>query len=119
MTARFSWNQQDTGGHRPPLQFDQPGTVPELLLLDSELVQHRQQQVRHRRVRSDTNVTPAFDLAGSAADQKYRQRIMVVLVAVAQRAPVQYQRMIEQCAVTVRRLLELIEEVGQRIDVVL
>ena len=65
------------------LDRNHAGAVAELLGRDAELVEHRQQQVRHRRVRRVPDVTPAFQRARCAAGQDDRQRIVIVLVAVA------------------------------------
>ena len=63
-------------------------------------------------------MTAALQLTRSAAGQEDRQRIVIVLVAVAQGAAIENQRMIEQRAVAVGRRLQLFEEVGQDIHVV-
>ena len=78
-----------------------------------ELVEHRQQQVRHVRVLREPQMPAALQLPGRAAREDDRQRAEVVLVAVAQRAAVEDQRVIEQRAVAVRRRLQLLEEVGE------
>ena len=56
---------------------------------------------------------PPFSCPGRAAGEHDRQRAEVVLVAVAQRAAVEHQRVIQQRAVAVRRLLQLLDEVGE------
>jgi hypothetical protein len=55
----------------------------------------------------------ALQLARCVASEHDRQRAEVVLVTVAQRTPVQHQRVVEQRAVSVRRLLQPIDEVGE------
>jgi len=49
--------------------------------------------------------------------QEHRNALVIVHVRIAHRAPVQHQRMIQQIAVAVRRVLQLVEEVRQHRDV--
>ena len=58
-------------------------------------------------------LAPARQLPGRAAGQHNRQRAEIVLVAVAERAAIQHQRVIEQRAVAVGRRLQLLEEVRE------
>ena len=61
----------------------------------------------------NTRWRPPLSCPDGAAGEHDRQRAEVVLVAVAQRAAVQHERVIEQRAVAVRRLLQLVDEVGE------
>src|SRR5262249_21773625 len=94
------------------------GAVSEFILLNSKLIKNGQHEVRHRCVCVILQVTPAFDLPGGASDEQNRERIMIVLVSIAQCAAVKNQGMIQKIAVAVRRLFELVEKVSEGADVV-
>ena len=70
-------------------------------------IQHRQQQVGHRRVLRVADVPPALQPARGAAREDDRQVGVVVRVAVAHPAAVEHQRVVEQRAVAVGRGLQL------------
>src|SRR5690349_14486157 len=97
---------------------DQPGAVAELRLLNPELVQDRQVQIRERCARGRRDILAADVLAIRAAHQDLRQRIVVVLIAVAHVRAVQEQRMIEDAALTLLRIGQLLQEVREALDVV-
>jgi len=64
-------------------------TIPELVLSNAELVQHGQKQIRHRSVRRKLEVAASLQLTGGASNQQDRERIVIVLVTVAQGAAVE------------------------------
>src|ERR1700681_1137326 len=64
------------------------GAVAERVLLNSKLVQHRQQKIGHGSVRRKRQVTTALQLTGSAAGQHYGQGIVIVLIPVTHAAAV-------------------------------
>src|SRR5271156_6148841 len=87
-----------------------PGTVPERLLMNARLIQQRQQQVGHRRVIGEPEVTVAFERARPSAQHQVGQREVVMCVAVAHVAAVQQNGVIEQRPVPVLRGLQLFQE---------
>src|SRR5215475_13089584 len=99
-------------------QIHHARAVAELLLLNSELIQQRQKKIRHGRVRSDANVTSAFHLPRSAADQKNKKRIMVMLVTVAERATIKNEHVIQQSSIAFQNLLQPVEEIRQGVHMV-
>src|SRR5262249_47863052 len=84
----------------------------------AEFVENAQQQVRHWRMRRISQMASAFYPSRGAADQKDRQRVVIVFVSIAERAAEQNQRVVEKRAVAIRSLFELVEEVGERADVI-
>ena len=62
---------------------------------------------------------PPFSCAAGVAGEEQRAALVVVHVRVAHRRAVDDQRVVEQVAVAVRRVLQLLEEVRQQADVVL
>ncbi len=62
---------------------------------------------------------PPFELSGRSADQDVRHVVVQVLVGVAHVGPVEDQRVVEQSAVAIGRLLQLVDEVGQALHVIL
>ena len=81
-------------------------------------LRHIGDAMEHRRVRRVAQVAAALQLARRAAGEDDRQRIEVVLVAVAQAAAVEHHRVIEQRAVAVGRRLQLLEEVAEHLHVI-
>src|SRR5688500_20361172 len=75
--------------------LEHAGAVAEFLGRHTELVERRGKQVRHPRVLRELQVASALQLSGRAAREHDRQRAEVVLVAVAQRAAIEHQRVIE------------------------
>src|SRR6185369_1812695 len=65
--------------------------VPERLIRNPELLEHREQQVRQRGLLRHLDVPVALELAGRAARQNDWQRVVVVLVAVAHAAAVHHE----------------------------
>ena len=88
---------------------------------DSNLVQHGQEEVRHRGLVGDREreVTTALERTAGAARDQARQVHVVVDVAVAQAAAVENHRVIEQRAVAVVRVAHSLQEVAEQLDVVL
>src|SRR4051812_25301129 len=66
-----------------------------------------------RGVLRQTYMTSTFHGTRCSPCENHRQWLMVVLIAVAHAAPEKYQRMIEQVSVSVRRGLQLLEEVRE------
>src|SRR5688500_20179991 len=65
-------------------QFQTPRAVAQLLRRHANLVQHRQQKVRHRRLLLVDDVAAAVELAGGAADEDERQIVVRVEIRIAQ-----------------------------------
>src|SRR5688572_8590116 len=103
---------------RPVLNIENAGAVSELLCRHAHLVQHRRQQIRHARVLRKLQVPSPLQLSRRGAGQHDRQRTEVVLVTVTEGAAVEHQRVIEQRAVAVRRLLQPKDEIGELRDMV-
>src|SRR6185437_14685107 len=96
----------------------EPGAVAELRHLDTDLVEDRQVQVGQRGARSGRDVLAADVLAVGAAHQDLRQRIVVVLVAVAHVRAVEEQRMIEDAAVAFLEARQLLQKVREALHVI-
>src|SRR5262245_32326890 len=64
--------------------------VSEALLLHAEFLEEREQQVRHGSVRGRYDVPAALQLSRKTPDHNHRQRIVIMLVAVAHAASVQH-----------------------------
>jgi hypothetical protein len=77
------------------LDFQLARTVSKTVLMDAELIQHAQQQVRHWRMRRRHDVTVTLELARGASQQDDGQWIMIMLVSVAHAAAVEKQRVIQ------------------------
>jgi hypothetical protein len=78
--------------------------------MDPEFVENGKHQVRHRGMRGRLQVSAAFDLARRASDQQNRQRVVIVLIAVAQSAAVKNEGVIKQVSVAVWCFLQLVEK---------
>ena len=61
----------------------------------------------------------ALELTRRAAHQNVRHIVVQVLVGIAHVGPVEDQRVVEQRAVAIRRLLQLVDEVREALHVVL
>src|SRR6266446_10494189 len=121
MTADNTATCEIAGGHRPPLQlyFRQKAcAIANAFLRNPGLLQNGHQQIRHGRVLRILEVTTTLHSARCATSHKDRQWRVIMNVAVAHRATVKDQRMIEQTAVAVRRVLQTLQQVGQESDVV-
>src|SRR4029450_6089220 len=81
--------------------------VPELLDRNAHLVRDREQQVR-RRISLEGEVTAAGHEVLSS-DEHERQVRVIVRVALAQPRTVQQQGVVEQRAVAIRRVPQLLE----------
>src|SRR5262245_47550728 len=60
----------------------------------------------------------SFDGAAGTAGKEYRNSLVVMHVRVAERRPVKNQRVIEQRAVTIGHLLQLVQKVRNHADVI-
>ena len=78
----------------------------------------RQAEIRHRRVRRVDEVPSALELAAAAAGEDRRQVDRRVVVAVAHAGAVHHDRLIEQRAVAVGRVLHLLEEIAEQRHVI-
>src|SRR5579872_556021 len=105
---------------RPPdlLNRDLSGAVPDLVHVHADLANHRQQNIRHGRVVLAANMLPALDAAVGVAGQENRHALVIVRVGIAQRAAVQNQRMIQQVAVAVGRVLQFFQKIRDQADVI-
>src|SRR5688572_12751682 len=85
--------------------------------MDAQLVEQCQVQIRHRRVFRIREVTTSANSGGGAANQQNGEVLIQVHVAVAQRAAVHQQRMIEQRAVALGDRPKPVEEVAVQLGV--
>src|SRR5258708_2487999 len=93
-------------------------TVTERFDIHAQLVQHGQRNIRHRSGVRTAYMQIAFQLSIGVAGQENRHALVVVNIAVAHGAAIQNHRMVQQIAVTVRRVLQLLQEVRQQADMV-
>src|SRR6185295_12738613 len=97
---------------------ENPTAVTQFFDRDVVAVEERDEQVREPRVLRILQVLAAFDLAVRVAEDRRRQRIVVVLVAVGHVAAEQDRRVIEHRAVRLRRLCEPLDELREHQRVV-
>src|SRR5262245_8667435 len=71
------------------------GAVAELILLNPQLGENGQQQIRHRRLGSEDQAS-ALQASRSAARKDEGQRLVIVLIAVAHAAPIKNQGMMQK-----------------------
>ncbi len=81
-------------------------------------LQRRQHRVGHRRAVGRLDVQAALERAAGLAGEEQRAALVIVDVRVAHRRSVDHQRVVEQVAVAVRRVLQLLQEIRQHADVV-
>src|SRR5580704_639322 len=87
--------------------------------MDSVHVEDAQQKISGGdRLGGERQMTAALELAAGSARQDVGDVVVQVLVGIAHVGSVQRQRMIQQVAVTVGRVLQFIEEVGQALHVI-
>ena len=101
------------------LNFQPSGTVAEGVFMDSQLVEHAEQQVRHWRMHGSDDVPIPLQLAAGAAQQNQRQRIVIMLISVAHAAAVKNHRMVQHRSVAFLDRRQLIDEIGKPRDMVL
>src|SRR5690606_16458304 len=82
-------------------------------------MQHGQQQIREPRILRVNQVLTALDLAVRVTEDRRRQRIVVVPVAVAHVAAEHDDRVIEHRAVALLRVHEPVDEAGEKLRVIL
>src|SRR5882672_2040204 len=87
--------------------------IAQRLKLHSSLIEHRQQEIRHRRVIFIFQVASAFQAALASADQQIRQWEVVMRVAIAHVAAIEQHGVIEQRAIAVGRLVQLVDELTE------
>src|SRR3954469_2307372 len=105
--------RQGGGTEFGPSERDDARAVAELLLLEIHLRQQADEEVGHRRVLRRANVLAALVLAAATTRDEDRKVGVIVLIAVAEAAAVEDERMIQQGAVAVGRLLQLVQEVRE------
>ena len=81
-------------------------------------MQHAQHHVGHRRGVGGPDVQAALELSAGVPGQEQRAALVVVHVRVAHRRPVEHQRVVEQAALAVGGVLQLVQEIRQHADVV-
>src|SRR4029077_2136724 len=115
----------DFGDSATPLD-SQPGellelscAVAQLLGRHAEEVEHRELQVRQRRVFRIYEMAAALESARASADEQRRKRTVGMAIAVADRSAVKNHHMIEQRSVAVWRIPELLQVIGEEFQVVL
>ena len=92
--------------------------VAEALHLQARLVEHREVQVRNRRAFGQIDLPAALELAGAAADEDVRQRIIGVHVAVGHVGAVEQHRVVEQRAFAVGCFRQLRDELREPLQVI-
>src|SRR5713101_8713363 len=95
------------------------GTVAELLDRNAQLLEDRHVQIRERRPLGMPHVAPAPETGGLAADERDRQVVVEVRVAVADAGAVQQQRVVEHLPVCFGNRRELLDEIRELLEVVL
>src|SRR5512138_2019439 len=78
------------------------------------LIHYGQKQIRHRRALRVLDMAAALHPAIGAASHQYGKRRMVMNVAVAHRASIKNERMIQQIAVSIRRGFQPFEKVSDQ-----
>src|SRR5579885_1155037 len=96
------------------------GAVADAFLLDAVHLDDAQQEIaRGHRLGRERQVASALQLPARAADQDVRNVVVQVLVGVSHVGAVEHQRMVEQRPVAVRSLGQLVNVIGQALDVIL
>src|SRR2546426_1634783 len=87
--------------------------VAQLLRRHAEEVEHRELQVRQRRVFWIYEMAAALESARASPDQQRRERPVGMAIAVADGSTVKNHHVIEQGSVAVRRVSKLLQVVGE------
>src|SRR5438046_6561766 len=95
------------------------GAVAQLLRRHAEEVEHRELQVRQRRVLWIDEMASALESARASADEQRRERTVRMAIAVADCSAVKNHHVIEQRSVAVWRIPELLQVIGEQFQVVL
>ena len=107
-----------SGSSRSETGSKRSSTRPVLSLNESRWTPTRSSSVTWRLASgvpfSDSDVPTALQAGGGAARDHDRQILVIVQAGVAHAAAVQIERMIEERAVTVRRVLHALEEVREQ-----
>ena len=90
-----------------------------LQVVETEPMQQREHDVRHRRIFRRFDVHARLDGPAAAAQQNQRAIAMVVGVADRHRRSVEHEGLVQKTGLAVHRGLQLLEEVRQQRDVVL
>src|SRR5258706_2777133 len=114
--AAFLWVRPAKAGSASEIQPARAGS--EAFELRAGDVRHGKQQVGCRLFILRDDVAVALQAAVRAADDDSRRVGAVVLIAVAHAAAPVEHRVIEQCAVAVFRVLQLLEEFGELDDLI-
>src|SRR5579864_758031 len=75
-----------------------------LYVVDAELAEHGEQQIRHGSSRSALQMVIALELPIGATSQKYRQSSVLMDMRIAHRTAIKDHAMIEQVAIAIRRI---------------
>ena len=94
-----------------------PGAIAELRGRDSGPLEHREVQIIQGRLLGIDEVPAALDRAAALAGEEDRQVVVVVAVAVADPAAVDDHRMVEERPFALTDRPELLEQVGELLDV--
>ena len=89
-----------------------------LEVVEPQRVQDAQHHVGQRRAVGRLQMQAALQRAAGAAGHEERHPLVVVQVGVAHRRSVDQQRVVQQRAVAVRRVLQLLEQVRHQADVI-
>ena len=103
---------------RPADLRQEAAAVAELLDRDVVAIEQRHEQIGKARVLRVLQVLPALDPAVRVAKDRRRQRIVVVLVAVAHVAAEQDRRVIQHGAARFLRLRQPVDELREHLGVV-
>src|SRR5262245_26096722 len=102
----------------PPLNGELSGAITEGFRVDAHSAQQREIHIRHRRSIGRHKVQITFQRTVAVAGQEDRATFVIVQVAVAHRGAVQNEGVIEQVAVSVWSLLQLLQEIRNLADVI-
>src|SRR5439155_16763362 len=106
--------------HRQPGELlELSCAVAQLLRRHAEEVEHRELQVRQRRVFWIYEMAAALESARASADEQRRERTVGMAIAVADCSAVKNHHVIEQRSVAVWRIPELLQVIGEEFQVVL
>ena len=103
----------------PTASLNCPVLSPIFSARHAEEIQQRELQVRQRRVLRIDEMTAALERAAAAADEQRRERTVRVTVAVADARTIKNDHVVEQRAVAVRRVPQLLQIIREQLQVVL
>src|SRR5712671_1871265 len=94
-------------------------TVTDLFNADPHVLQNRHVEVRQRRALRITNIATALDARGLAANQRNREIVVEMRIAVADAGPIQEQCVVEHRAVALGQLRQLVDQIRELPHVIL